>query len=292
MKKIIFALCCLLAGQAQAGEWWSWNAAVQTTALSNQGSQLRKGAGEVGLLLSGDYLEARGFTLAYTATAVQMLQGQADINQRALFISMREHFYNDWLAGRFTLRADGHRVSNDDGTGLSDDVRAGALQLGYTDHARQYYFDAGFARSNYRDLLYIDQFTPSMGLALQDGYAWLQLRSYLIRFSDAALAQGYRQTRALETKYTYWFEPGSRFKPDHIQLAHLYGQRLFAVDMDAGSLGNLSDLQTGGLALGLEWKVGRDNKLLLLGGQNRYENVSLSNQYKGNFLYLNWNSGW
>jgi hypothetical protein len=295
MKQLILILAMLMCGAAHAGERWSGNIAAQTTVVGNSGSLLRAAALESGMVVSADYLEDRGLTLGYTNTAVQFLQSLPQVNQQAIFLSLREHFYSDLLGGRFTLRADGHVSANDDASGLTDDVRAGAIQTSYLGNDKQLYVDVGYARSNYASLLTVSQLTPTFGLALQQDAAWLQLRGYLIEFSDAALAQGFSRTNALELKYSYWLMPGSSyFKPHSVVLSALAGKRLFAVDMDAGSVANLADLQTGGLALGVSWKLDKADKykLMLLGGQNRYENVSLGNKYRGNFVYANWNMNW
>lgn len=292
MKQLILILAALVCGEAQGADVWSWNAAAQTTVVRNSGSQLRAGAAEMGVVFSADYLEVRGVTLGYTRTAVQFLQALPQVKQQAVYVSLREHFYADSSAGRFTLRVDGHRSVNDDAGGFTDAVSAGAMQAAYTDNERQVYLDLGNARSRYADLLDVRQLTPTLGLALQQGAAWLQLRGYVIAFSDPALAQGFERTRAVELKYSYWPMPGSRFKPHRFQLGALGGKRLFAVDMDAAAVSNLADPQTGGVALGADWKMGKNTTLLLLAGQNRYENVSLSNRYRGNFMYVNLNAGW
>ncbi len=292
MKQLILLLAIFLLGEAQAGELWNWNATAQTTLMSYSGSPQRKAAGEMGVLLSGDYLDDGGFTFGYTRTVVQLQQALANINQNELFVSARRNIFLDSARGEITLRADGHRIRNDDASTLTDDVRAAALQAAYLVYDKQYCFDLGYARSRYAGRFTVNQYTPGIGYAMQEGAGWLQLRSYLIAFSDTTLAQGISRTRALEAKYSYWLLPGNRFKPGKIQFSALGGKRLYAVDMDAGAVGNLSDLQTGAVALSVEWDVGRNNKLMVLGGQNRYENVSLGNKYRGNFLYANWNSGW
>jgi hypothetical protein len=292
MKRLSVLPILALCGSAQAADSWRLNTAVQSTLVNDSGAVLRSGAKELGVLLSADYMDDGGLTVGYTKTTVQYLQALPEVKQRSGFISVREYFYADSVAGRITLRLDGHSVKNNDATALTDDVRAGVLQLGYLGYDRQQYYDLGYARSSYGSGFNVKQYTPSAAYALPQNYGWLQLRGYFIHASNPQYANGTSFTRALEMKYTYWPTKGSSLKPNSIQFGVLGGKRMFALDMDAASITNLSDIQTGGAMMGAEWVFGNSNKLLLLAGQNRYQNLLLSNSYSANFLNLVMNMSW
>jgi hypothetical protein len=289
MQRILIFLC-LWISHAQAGEIWNWNIGVQSTLLNYSGSQLRDGVNELGVLFSGDYLEQGGFTLGLTNTVVNFKQSLPSINQDALFLSGREHYYSDVITGKITLRVDGHLLENNDTTGNTNGVRALAVQTSYLANDKQYYFDLGVADSHYSNNLNIAQFTPTVGIS--SGYGWLQLRGYYIRPSNPALAQDLNSTNALEVKYTHWLDADGTLVPNNLQIGALSGKRIYAVDMDADAISNVADVQTGGLTLGAEWKFAESSKLLLLAGQNRYDELNAVNSYQANFLYLNFNSSW
>jgi hypothetical protein len=280
----------LWISHAQAGEIWNWNAGVQSILTQYSGSQIRDGVNELGVLFSGDYLEQGGLTLGLSKTVISFKQSQPQIDQDALFLSGRAHFYPDGTQGKVTLRVDGHLLKNNDLTGDTNEVQALAVQTSYLPNDRQYYFDLGVADSQYRNNLSVVQFTPTVGIAC--GFDWLQLRGYFIQPSDPARAQGLNSTSALEVKYTHWLEAEGTFAPNNLQFGALLGKRIYAVDMDAGGISNLADVQNGGLTLGAEWKLAENTKLLLLGGQNRYDELKAVNSYQANFLYLNLNSSW
>jgi hypothetical protein len=96
----------------------------------------------------------------------------------------------------------------------------------------------------------------------------------------------------LEVKYTHWLDADGTLVPNNLQIGALSGKRIYAVDMDADAISNVADVQTGGLTLGAEWKFAESSKLLLLAGQNRYDELNAVNSYQANFLYLNFNSSW
>lgn len=289
MKKRLIGLCCatLLAHSAYADDTWKIKTMAQGTYMGYGNSKYRDSLYETGAVLSADYLDQGGITAAYTHSGLSFKQGIPTLNQDAYFISARKHFNVDALAGKITLRADGHFVENNDASNDTNHVRVWAVQPSYLSYDKQYYADFGYARSSYRNALYVDQYTPTLGIALFDSYGWLQLRGYFIETSNADRAQGLRGTQAGEIKYTHWLEPAGYWKPNNLQIGGLVGRRFYAVDMDAGSVANLADVQTGGISAGAEWKLGEHGKVLLLGGQNFYKNRSIGDSYSGAFGYLN-----
>ena len=77
------------------------------------------------------------------------------------------------------------------------------------------------------------------------------------------------------------------FKPNNLQLSGLVGRRFYAVDMDAASVANLSDVQTGAISVGAEWRLAGQGKLQLISGNNFYKNRTVNDSYSGAFAYVN-----
>jgi hypothetical protein len=290
-RALVGAACCAVAGTAVAAGEWSTTLGGQAAYGSYAGADQRDAWASAGLVLSADYLEKGGYTLGVTRTDVKGRAGTADIGQNALFASGRLNFTPDSLSGRLTARLDLHAIGNDDATGDTDGVRVVAPQASYLSFDKRSYFDLGYARSTYRNSLSVNQWTPTIGFGFNQGADWLQLRGWFIDPSNAARAQGKDSTAALETKWTHWLAP-NRLGIDNLKASLLLGERIYAVDGDAGSVSNLADIQRGGASLGAEWKLGRAGKLLLQFGQDRYRNATLADDYKSNYGYLWLSTQW
>ena len=243
----------------------------------------------MGGLLSGSYLDDGGFSLAYTRTDVKFKDSLPTINQDTYFASVRKLLYLDHVPGIITVNANGYLLNNNDPSGATDAVNVWAAQASFTSYNKLYYLDFGYARSDYRNLS-VSQYTPTAGFGLFNDDGWLQLRGYFIAPSNPALSQGIKFTHAAEAKYTHFLTPDGLFKPNNIQISGVFGNRLYAVDMDASSVINLSDIQRGGLIIGAEWMLGSAAKILLQGGQNTYVNRNIGDNYESRFLYLNVNT--
>lgn len=293
MKQQLLLLCCATAlTTAQAEEAWKVKTAVQGTYLGYANSQYRDSLHEEGAVVSADYLDEGGVTVGYTHTELNFKNNQPRLDQNAYFLSGRKHFYVDALKGKITLRADGHFIDNTDPSNDTDDVSVGATQASFTSYDKKYYADFGYAYSHYQNKLHVQQYTPTVGLGLFEGNGWLQLRGYFIETSNPDRAQGLSSTQAAEIKYTHWLTPDGYLKPSNLQLGGLVGRRFYTVDMDAGAVANLADVQTGGVTAGAEWKLSENGKLLLLGGNNFSKNRTAGDSYSGAFGYLNANFIW
>ena len=295
MKKQLilgFWTTLLVTPLAQADDSWKLTTAAQGTYLGYGNSQYRDSLYEAGAVVSADYLDEGGVTASYTHSGLTFKNGIARLEQDAYFLSGRKHFYVDELSGKITLRADGYVIDNNDSTNDTDNVRTFATQASFISYDKQYYADFGYARSSYRNNLRVNQYTPTVGLALFDSAGWLQLRGYFIETSNPDRAQGLSSTQAAEIKYTHWLTPDGYFTPNNLQISGLVGRRFYTVDMDAGSVANLADVQTGGITAGAEWTLGEHGKLLLLGGNNFYKNRTAGDSYSGAFGYLNASFTW
>ncbi len=287
---VVIALALTTGAAIAAGEW-SATLGGQAAYGSYAGADQRDSWTSAGAILSADYMEKGGYTLGVTRTDVKGRNGVADIGQNALFASGRLNFTPDKLPGRLTARLDLHGIGNDDITGDSDNVRVVAPQLSYLSFDKRNYVDLGYARSSYNNNLTVNQWTPTVGFGFNQGGDWLQLRGWFIDPSNTARAQGKNSTAALETKWTHWLAP-NMLGIDNIKANLLLGERVYAVDGDAGSVSNLSDIQRGGASLGAEWKLGRTSKLLLQLGQDRYRNATLADDYKSNYGYVWLSTQW
>jgi len=285
------AAFCLSAGAALAAGEWNTTLGGQAAYGAYSGADQRDAWASAGVVLSADYLEKGGYTLGVSGTNIKGRAGVPDIDQSAVFASGRLNFTPDKLPGRLTARLDLHAIDNDDATGDTDGVRVVAPQLSYLSFDKRSYVDLGYAHSTYRNDLSVNQWTPTVGVGFNQGADWLQFRGWFIDPSNAARAQGKDSTTALETKWTHWLAP-NMLGIDNLKASLLLGERIYAVDGDAGSVANLADIQRGGASLGAEWKIGSAGKLLAQFGQDRYRNATLADDYKSNYGYLWLSTQW
>ncbi|HEX9715286.1 MAG TPA: hypothetical protein VGA28_06300 [Desulfurivibrionaceae bacterium] len=271
---------------AQAAGEWTTTAGAQAFYGSYSGSTERDAITGYGAVVLANYLERGGFALGLNRTDIKMNPGTEDIGQNALFASGKLNFTPDGMAGSLTGRFDVHVIDNDDASNDTDGVKAYAPQVSYLSHDKRRYFDLGYARSNYRNDLDVNQYTPTVGFALNDGADWVQVRGWFIDPSNADRAQGKSSTSALEAKLTHWFVSNKPLGLDNVRLSALIGERIYAVDQDAGVVINLADIQRGGVSMGGEWKFGKSVSLLAILSRDNYRNATLSDDYSLTSGYL------
>ncbi len=277
----------------------SWFARVDLQTFTSQFSDAatsRDSLGNAGMFLRADYLERGGFTIGFNRTALDLDDGSS-VDQDNIFLSGRVALTPDGIDGRITLRADGYNISND-AIDEADSVAAGTAQVSYLNFSETFYVDLGFTRSEYRGgqalagRLDIDQFTPTIGFALNQQSDWVQVRGYFIDVSNASGANLPDSTSAFELKWTHWLRPNGFLNLNNLRFSVLGGERQFGVDHDAATIFNLAELQTGTLSVGGEWVFGEQNRLMLLVGVEEYESRQGSDPYRGPFLYLNFAHEW
>lgn len=267
------------------------NAATSLTQGSYSGSILRDRFSDVGVVISGAYLDQGGVTVGFSNTRIN-LKAAAAIKQDNTLLSGRLNYWPDGWGGRMTLRLDAHRINNNDATGNTDDVSVIAPQVSWLSTDKTLYADLGYAKSRYQNQLDVTQFTPTIGFGLNDGADWIQVRNYLIGGLNPARASGKSSTYGLDASWTHYFAPGSALLPASLALTLAAGEKIYAVDMDAQSVANLADLNKGAATVALGWNITKNTKLLVLAGQSRYRNVTLSNDYKLNLGYVNLMVNW
>jgi hypothetical protein len=291
----VLAMTSVNAQEAPAR--WFMRADIQALYIDYSGAQLRDSLENLGFFLRADYLERGGITFGYNRTVLNGEGAGQDIEQDNVFVSGRWQTTPDWANGQITLRLDGYAIANDDATGATDDINVIAPQVSFLNYDRTFYADLGFAESSYGDSLLssnaldVEQWTPTIGFGFNEQRDWLQLRAYLIKPSSPARAQGQDDTAALQFNWTHWTR--NRFLGiDNFRYSALLGERVFAVDPDAGSVYNLNDLQTGAVSIGSEWVPGERLRLLLMIGVERYEEQNIGEEYDSAFAYLNFTYHW
>lgn len=89
-----------------------------------------------------------------------------------------------------------------------------------------------------------------------------------------------------------YLAPWRPFGIETAQLALLSGERILAVDGDAGGVYNLADLQEGSLSFGLEWLLLWNAKLFLGGSLEKYTNIKIGDAYKSEAVSVGLSKEW
>ena len=271
---------------------WSFNASPSLTQGSYSGSLQRDKLSDVGIMISGDYLDQGGVTVGVSNTRVTMKNAVPTIDQNNFVISGRKNLFLDSLPGKLTLRVDGYRLNNNDTVGGTSGVSVIAPQVSWLSSDSMLYADLGYAHSSYQDQASFYQFTPTVGFGFNAGSDWMQMRSYLIRGLNPVITGGQSNTSALDAKWTHYFAPGASLMPAQLSLGVSTGKKMFAVDMDALSVANLADLSKGAANISMTWNVAKATRLFVLAGQSRFSNVALANDYKLDVVYASLSVGW
>ncbi len=301
MKWSLRSICHLLCGVAlclpattTADTLSSWR---QTTAIgaafgSYSESDQRDNMREYSVTIHNDYLDDGGFTLGWIRSTVDFKPSINDIKQTTLFVSGRNYHDFDGAPGKLGLRLDLHYINNDDATGNSDKVKVYSPRVSWSNYSKSLYLDIGYTRSEYQNDLSVDQWSPTIGVGWNDGSDWLQLRGFITDNSNIARSQNLNGTEAIEAKWSHWFSPGNLLRLHKLELGGVSGERLYAVDPDSGSVYNLSDLQEGRIALGAEWRLGDNSRLLLTASEERYHNLSIDDRYKSRVASATFTTEW
>ncbi|MDQ6970432.1 MAG: hypothetical protein Q9M16_07980 [Mariprofundus sp.] len=298
MKKILLIMAGLITavmGLQQvsfaAESDWSVKTAVQALYGNYSGSVQRSWLVSSGLIVSADYLEQGGFSLAGNYTRLKFKTG-SNINQQGFYANARYNVYFDALPGPISLRLDGHLVNNNDITGDTDKVKVIAPQISFMNYAKTFYADIGYARSSYQNNLNVDQFTPTLGFGFNSGSDWFQIKGFFIKPSNRLRAQNKSSTAAVDVKWSHWFAAGAWHGLEKMQLGGLFGERIYAVDNDAAAVYNLADIQRGSLSLALQWRLTESLHVMLMGGNERYLNNIIGNKYNNRFAYVDISKSW
>ncbi len=275
---------------AESGDW-QVKADTQGSYGKYSGSIKRKSLLSVGAIVSADYLEQGGFSLGGNYTKLTFNAGST-LNQQSVYGSIHYNVYLDALSGPLTLRVDGHGINNNDATGNTDNVNVIAPQISFLNYSKTFYIDLGYARSSYKNNLTVDQWTPTLGMGFNDGADWLQVRGYFIKPSNKLRAQNVSRTSAADVKWMHWLAPDAWLGLEKVQLAGLFGDRIYAVDGDAAAVYNLADVQKGSLSLALQWRLSQSLHLMLAGGNEQYLDKTINDSYNNRYAYIDLSTQW
>ncbi len=278
------------AALAESGDW-QVKSDTQGSYGKYSGSIKRKSLVNVGVIISADYLEKGGFSLGGNYTKLTFNAGST-LNQQSIYGSLRYNIYLDAFPGPLTLRVDGHGINNNDATGNTDNVKVIAPQISFLNYSKTFYIDLGYARSSYKNNLKVDQWTPTLGVGFNEGADWLQVRGYFIKPSNKLRAQNVSRTAAVDVKWTHWLAPDAWLGLEQVQLAGLFGERIYAVDGDAAAVYNLADVQKGSLSFALQWKLSQSLHLMLVGGNERYLDKTINDSYNNRYAYIDFSTQW
>ena len=330
--KIVLALPGLLlsitAYSQGSDDTWQNSVIPQMYWQGYADSIARDSAYNAGLYLVSEYLDSSKFRAGYNYTVVN-LKDDADITEHMFYLSGEHSMFPDMLPGKLIFRLDGYRgqstleynvdnppvivtvinmgggkkpggstttIISGGSTTIkqSADITAFQPQLAFSNYAKTFYADIGYAYSKYEGTskVEVDQFTPTIGFGWNDGYDWLQLRLYLIKIHGAALVFSDNQLESLETKYTYWFKDDSSTNMDFVRLSLLAGERALAVDSDAGVIYSTADKQNGSLQASIQWKLSDTSSMLTLVNYSRFVSDALLDNYDSVLLYVNLQHKW
>lgn len=284
---ILITAACIAAGASTVhAQDWKFGLAPSVTTGYYPNSAVREHYLERGATLTANYRDQGGLTLGMSKTFVDMKNTIPDTDQSNLLLSGHWSFQTSALPGRWTTRMALNGVRNDDQSNVTNRVAAFAPQLSWLSVDRTLYADVGLAKSYYQSDLIVNQVTPTLGFSLNDGYEWVQLRAYLISGMNPLLASGKSSTSAVELKWTHFLSASSfAMKPSSFTVGLMSGERIYAVDMDAQSVANLSDIQTGSANVGVTWQLAKTAKMFVLLGQSQFRNTALNNDYQLNVAH-------
>ena len=325
MKRYLVILCSVLFAYTEAA-WsangWYWKASGQMLLKGYQGSEQFSAFNDLAGFIAADYLERGGVKFGYHVSQTSYRTGLSaapdQVDSQTFYASGRLNDFPDQLPGKLTIRLDTYigrdtwrykTVTAASGPPMSggtrrntvtenDDYQALNPIVSFLDFSKTFYVDLGYAYSGYHssdasvDNIKVAQWSPTLGLGFNRGFDWLQLRAYLINLSSSNRIGDKDSTSAMEFKWLHWFGPDAPLNMHGVHLSFLSGQRVYAIDSDAGDLNSTADLQTGLFAAGAEWQLGQQLDLLMQVGQETYENSTLSDEYNNNYLYVSISHAW
>ena len=183
-----------------------------------------------------------------------------------------DHFFingtGNYIRGKGVL----HRISNDDPNSNSNGAIIPHLSLSYHPEDLLSVFEIGFARSPYLDTT-AQQISLMGALALFDDEIWSQTRVYVIDLSNPV--QRKRQTLAFEERLYYYVIPDELT----LSLYALFGERIYAYDIDLGTAYNVPDTQKGSFGLSLHYTLEDVMSIFTDFTQEQYFNVDIGDAY-------------
>lgn len=281
-----------IAEESISEENWINSITVQSLIGSYSKSVQRDNLLSGGILFTGDYLDAGGITLGINHSNVDFNEGYDDISQNSLYLSGRYNYFSDSINGKLIFRTDLHYIDNDDPTRDTDQVKSFAPQATYVPYSGDYSLNFGFAFSRFQNNLGVYQYTPNLGFGFNDKKDWINIGAYLIYPDNTLRSQGKKTTKAVEATLTHWLVGDKILPINYFTATILAGERIYAVDNNAGAVYNLANVQKTSFSFGSSWDLGSDFSMMTLIGQENFSNLDISNDYSNQFFYVNLSKRW
>ncbi len=312
---IVTIICALFSTASIASShYWQFKGIAQSYYQSFDQSLSREATFNLGIYWFADYLENLSLSFGYNYTFVDM-SPNVEVDEHILHLGGKYSWFSDTLAGKFSLALDGYggkyttTTVTGGGGGMggmggssritsseSTDISVLHPQVSFINYAKTYYFDMGYAYSEYDSGTLYDieahQITPTLGFGWNNAYDWLQLRGYFINLNQQTRLLEEDDFASAELKYIHWFAEQSPPYFYNLQLTLLAGERVLAVDQDAKAVYSVSDKQTGSVSVAGQWALTQSLKFMLLVGYDQYENDLLADEYDSLLFYANFQNQW
>ena len=299
---------------------WQMRGTAQTYLQFYGGTSERDNTFHAGYFLMGDYLDKSQLGAGYSYSLVN-LSGNADISEHLFYITGRHSIFPDSLPGKLTFRIDaflGKDTTSSQTTSttlvsggmgnkgkgglirttstLTEDTDINALQpiISFINFNKTFYADLGYARSRYDSSAdtTASQVTPTVGFGWNDSYDWLQTRAYLIHIEEDVPAFTDDRFTSVELAYTHWFPDSASPRFESFGVTLLTGDRVFAVDPDAGAIYSTANRQKGNFSANMIWRQTQTLSFMGLVSFSRFRNDAAASDYNGYLVYLNLQHQW
>ena len=183
-------------------------------------------------------------------------------------------------------------------TSFTDSLTIVNPVLSFMNYSKSLYLDIAYAASDYDTSnvtagnLEVSQWSLAIGFSMNEQYDWLQLRLFDTDLSSDARTPGIDHTLSASLGWTHWLKSKRFFNMHSFTASLLAGERLYAVDHDVRKIYNLTDMQTGSLIVGANWKINNDINLHVYSGYERFEDVSNNDNYRSIFIYTGISKQW
>jgi len=215
-----------------------------------------------------------GLNLALHHSSLTRKSPLSNINGNTANLSYYEFLTTssgNYIGGKGAL----HYVSSDDSN--SNGTTIPHLSVSYKPASLLSAFEIGLARTPYVDTT-AQQVSVMAATALFDQWVWSQTRVYYNNLSNSI--QNKDHTIAVDERLTYYVIP----KKLTLSLYGLFGERIYAYDVDLGTAYNLPDIQKGSLGISLNYNLNDNIGVFTDLTQEKYDNVTIPNQYRVRYL--------
>ncbi len=195
-------------------------------------------------------------------------------------IALTLHKYTDLLDGNWTGEVQYNQIKGSLSDPQLGDVEVLGLGARYENYSGSIFVDFNYTESDYLLAPTIRQWDYAAGMMFVPSKAWVQARQYLISSSEQT------EYSAIEFLLQYWLTTEWLLSADEMFVSYSFGDRKLFYDTESMVLWNSRDLLKNYLKLGVSWELPYRSKLLLVGAQAEYYNLSEEYSYESQMLYL------